>query len=31
MAFPEGAYSVKLANETRPVTLTAAKITAVNW
>ena len=23
MAFPEGAYSVKLANETRPVTLTA--------
>jgi 6,7-dimethyl-8-ribityllumazine synthase len=31
LAFPEGAYSVKIANETRPVTLTAAKITALNW
>jgi hypothetical protein len=31
LAFPEGAYSVKFANETRPVTLVAAKITALNW
>jgi hypothetical protein len=31
LAFPEGTYSVKVANETRPVTLTAAKITVLNW
>jgi 6,7-dimethyl-8-ribityllumazine synthase len=31
LAFPEGAYSVKLVNETRPVSLTAGKVTAVNW
>jgi 6,7-dimethyl-8-ribityllumazine synthase len=31
LAFPEGTYSIKLANETRIVTLTAAKVTAVNW
>jgi hypothetical protein len=31
LAFPEGEYSVKLANETRPVTLVAAKVTALNW
>jgi hypothetical protein len=31
LAFAEGPYSVKVANETRPVTLTAAKITILNW
>ena len=31
LAFPEGTYSVRVANETRPVTLTAAKITVLNW
>src|SRR5205085_9649981 len=31
LAFTEGVYSVKVANETRPVTLTAAKITVGNW
>ena len=31
LAFPEGAYSVKLGDETRPVTLTAAKTTVLNW
>jgi 6,7-dimethyl-8-ribityllumazine synthase len=31
LAFPEGTYSVKVASETRPVTLTAAKTTVLNW
>jgi hypothetical protein len=31
LALPEGAYSVKVANETRPVDLIAAKTTVVNW
>jgi hypothetical protein len=31
LAFPEGTYSVRVASETRPVTLTAAKITVLNW
>jgi len=31
LAFPEGAYSVKVAAQTRPVTLTAAKTTVLNW
>lgn len=31
LALPEGAYSVKFANQTRPVDLIAAKTTVLNW
>jgi hypothetical protein len=31
LAFPEGSYSVKLGNESRPVILAASKVTVVNW
>jgi hypothetical protein len=31
LAFPEGSYSVKVTNETRPVDLVAAKTTVLNW
>jgi 6,7-dimethyl-8-ribityllumazine synthase len=31
LAFPEGSYSVKVGDQTRPVSLTAAKTTVVNW
>jgi len=31
LAFPDGSYSVKVGNETRPVTLATAKAVVVNW
>ena len=31
LAVPEGSYSVKVGEDTRPVTLTSAKTTVVNW
>jgi hypothetical protein len=31
LALPEGSYSVKVANETRPVDLIPAKTTVLNW
>jgi hypothetical protein len=31
LSFPAGTYSVKLANDTRPATVTAGQATVVNW